>query len=941
MKLKQGMEWLQEYEYEFIFLLTISTVIYYICGKIRDKLLYNNTIKYTHTTFQSTTKFFDFHIKNENLAKNNAIYLTTFNHDGYTAILLHIGLGYLLYFKDPINSFCLLISVGQIYEYKDFRSLIPLFIFATISMATYVYSMTILLRQQKTTNMTKITRMNNKKQSKKIKQKSLKRGDFIELSSEQDIPADILILNHKQCAVQELELTGEDIVINKSGLPFNINTIDDNTKITINHKNNDGFIISDQNHFNYNSKNMIFRGTKIVDGTIFGIVIETGNDCQIYNINNNIQKSKTEIQKKIIDICMMNLYLLLVMASVTSIILYSKTANTSRAYKKLWLHIRQMILLFNTMIPLSLQFFFTISSQILSHRISKSNKVTINRNGIMAFQVNPDYIVSDKTGTITTNELEISNIYVNSVDIMEKKEIDKHMTINFIACSETQIHSKTNELLKNDIIEEKLITHILNKTKQKLTINQIPNNENSGLIKIDDLEYQRIYYKPYDYNLEVKLAVIKGKNELILHIQGTPEAVNKYSSNQLNDILRKIEIQKTPTNIYKRVIAYANKHISNQEYELLKHNPQQILTKMEHSSCYVFNDFIVKNMDLAIEEIRKNGLDFTMLTGDKQSSAVEIGKSIGIISNDYLSIETIDDIDKVNKCKCIVLNGRLLEELICSNKISGLINIIEASKQRIIFRSTPNGKQLFVSFLQKYMRKEVMMIGDGSNDVAAIIQSNIGIGIKKDNNLNVQNISEITINNWTIIPTLLNDFKGKRLLINNIAGWVLMKHMISAIMSGMILLLSKFETIKDPASPLLMICLNSSMFLCTVIFSYVEEITYNVKSEDYHHFYKSMLIKGIVLGIINGLLVLTQIDINNGIYLLICAQVIELLLQNYYLSQKSSIIKITHVCVALVWIIATNILINISMVKFIGVILVVAIIGQQISKQNENKNKND
>lgn len=208
--------------------------------------------------------------------------------------------------------------------------------------------------------------------------------------------------------VQEIELTGENIVISKVGMQINHQSFD-NSKIIINHHQNEGIVAVLNINYSYTAKNIIFRGTKIVDGSALGLIIETGNDFQIYRINNNNQKHQTNIQKLITNICITNLYFLLILASFLGLIIYEKSTQLN-SYEQLWKIIRQMILLFNTMVALSLQFFLNTASVLLSKRIAQKNNVTINRNGFSSFQVNPYYIVSDKTGTLTTNELKIEKI---------------------------------------------------------------------------------------------------------------------------------------------------------------------------------------------------------------------------------------------------------------------------------------------------------------------------------------------------------------------------------------------------------------------------------------------------------------------------------------------------------------------------------------------------
>lgn len=937
---------------ELIYLIVICTSIYALF-RIYFYMVFNKTKVYVSKTYQTVNDLLKFKIKSKELTDDNSVYLTEFKQNGINAYVLHILYGYYAYFKDPINLFCLLVAFGQIYEYKDFRSIVPLSIFGTLDMVKHMYSTSILLRQQNTTNSTKVKKLvmtKGKYKEKIVSQDKLKRGDFIKLTDSDEIPADILLINSK-VAVQELELTGEDIVIHKTGLEL-LDSLN-NYNITINHFNNYGFVgvLEDKqilssdvenNYFgkpgkeskillsnkdqsftnldklanndkiiiNYSSKNMVYRGTKIIDGNVFGIIIETGNDCQIFRIDNNVQKSKTSIQNRIIDICLTNLYFMLLISSFASIIIYSKSISEGYSYQRLWRIVRKMILLFNTMVPLSLQFFFNTASVILSKRIEKKNNVIINRNGVTSFQINPEYIVSDKTGTITTNQMDVVGVYYNDDgkinNLMdETKTIPYKFLLNVIACSEVQPHSITKVLLKNDILEEKLMDYMLKNLNTQLITNGIEYENNNSYIEIQNIgKYKRLFYKPFDYKTEVKIGVINNCNEIVMHIQGTPESIDKYSNGGISKILNKLDTVTTPKNVYKRVIAHASKIINKYELEMLYENPESVLNNMTNTTVYVFYDYVIKDIDKSIGKLLSQGKDFTLLTGDKMSSAIEIGETIQIIkNNNVIAIDKIDDFDKINLSHdlgniCFVINGRMLEQIAGSSNITKLINIVKASNKKIIYRASPNGKQIYVACLQKYLKKEIMMVGDGANDVSAIIQANVGVGIKKGNNMNVQNISEICINDWNIIPDLLKDFSDKQIIINNIARWVLMKHMITASTMLTMLVMSNFENIRDPASPYLMALLNGSMYACMCIYTWYDN---PVHSGKYVSFWK-LILRGIVAGLINSIIVLSQYDINNGIYILIPIQAIQLIVQLYWkFSDISIYAKLFFVIMSLLW----------------------------------------
>ena len=275
---------------------------------------------------------------------------------------------------------------------------------------------------------------------------------------------------NSKVVVEELELTGEDIAVNKIGLDL----ADDfnNYEIVIDHFHNMGMIKNNDIISRYNNKNMVFRGTKIINGVGFGIVIETGNDCQIYRIDNDVKKEKTFIQKKIVFVCILNLYLMLLISSFAGIIVYSKNLQLGYSNARLWGIVIKMILLFNTVVPLSLQFFFDIASRIISKRIEKKCGIKINRNGKMAFQIIPNKIVSDKTGTITTGEMIIEGIYNKSGNLLNNGLLKGKHLLNVLACSEVQVGDK-NQLLKNDPIEELLLTKLLNNLNFKLLANDM------------------------------------------------------------------------------------------------------------------------------------------------------------------------------------------------------------------------------------------------------------------------------------------------------------------------------------------------------------------------------------------------------------------------------------------------------------------------------------
>ena len=91
-------------------------------------------------------------------------------------------------------------------------------------------------------------------------------------------------------------------------------------------------------------------------------------------------------------------------------------------------------------------------------------------------------------------------------------------------------------------------------------------------------------------------------------------------------------------NYYIRIIGHASKYITQEQAnDLINNNDiEKHLNKFECPSIYSFRDYIVPDLKLTITNLNK---PVTMLTGDKLSSAIQVGIVTGIIDK-YKIINT-------------------------------------------------------------------------------------------------------------------------------------------------------------------------------------------------------------------------------------------------------------------------------------------------------------
>jgi magnesium-transporting ATPase (P-type) len=723
------------------------------------------------------------------------------------------------------------IAVFQIAMYNDYRSVIPLSIFTLLTIGQHLMENYDRIKEQLRIN--SLQYQINKNLIKNIVDINI--GDEIELDRHKDIPADIK-LDSGKLVVNEYNLTGEKIDINKF------------------------------------EGDIIYRGTVIVDGHALGKVIEIGNKCKIYNLDYNIKKNRSCLENTLYQICINNIYLLLsISLGFSGYIYYYYSYNK----------ILHLILLFNTLIPLSLQFFLNCSSKIISTRIEKKFNVKINSNGIKSFLFNPKYIVTDKTGTLTINKIELDKIIThNNLDI-------NNVSTNIIASSMIDLHSETKEILKHDILEELLLKYLFDKNI-KLEENNV--KKFGGNFVLNNKLYLRHFYENYIYAYGVKISIIEYDKKYYMHIQGMPESINKYLSDSKFD-----EFHKTITdteniisdNYYLRIIAHASKEISKSELQNFlnkKDNEKNIHLKDFNSwSIYVFKDYIVDGLRNTIKNMNE---DITMLTGDKYSTSLNVGKLTGLIDSEYLHIDdNMSSITKLtdklskNKILPILISGSTLENIIINNK-KMFENLILFTNKRIIYRATPNLKQLYVSTLQSMFKEDVMMIGEVTNDLSAIMSSNVGVGIIGENDM-IQKVSDIVIENWNVIPLLLDEFKFMKIISYNISKWVLFKHILTAFTLCGILISSNFQQIRDPANPILMATFNSIIFIIGMLYTYYYTPK-NIKKFGIKNEYRW----GICLGIMNGIITYNLFDLYIGIYIAMLSILFILIIQILYTTSK-------------------------------------------------------
>ncbi|MBU2100424.1 cation-translocating P-type ATPase [Candidatus Micrarchaeota archaeon] len=556
---------------------------------------------------------------------------------------------------------------------------------------------------------TKVIR-NNK--VKKILTRELVLGDIVLLETGDKIPADAKILEVIGLKADESALTGESQMVEKA--------IED----------------------------IIFAGTSIVHGKCKAVVFATGMQTKLGKIAEMIQveEEKTPLQIKITRLAKTIAMLALVACTLIFFLGIFKGAPVAAM-------LVVALALAVAAVPEGLPLTLTVTLSLGMHNMAKHNAV-IRRMLAVETLGSTTVICTDKTGTLTKNEMTVEKIFVNDmiVDVkgtgynpkgdffVDKKKIspaDKTMQLMF----------RTGALCNNAFLEQK---------KGKWEILGDPTE--AALVVLaakagewkDDLEAKNQRLEEIIFTSERKMmsCVHKTAKEKMVFAKGAPEIIlEKCVFIQKNGKTEKLSKQEKEKILKMneqfaadalRVLGFAYKEIS------LPLTPENIEKELVFLGLAAMIDPPREEVKNAIETCKTAGIKTVMITGDNKHTAKAIAKEIGLLNDDNQRIVT----------------GKELNEM----KDKEFEEIVEHTV--IYARTHPEHKMRIVQTLQK-KGHIVAMTGDGINDAPAVKKADIGIAMGiKGTDVTKESADMILIDDN--FATIVDAVKGGRTIYENI-----------------------------------------------------------------------------------------------------------------------------------------------------------------------------
>lgn len=497
-------------------------------------------------------------------------------------------------------------------------------------------------------------------------------GDIVILEAGDVVPADMRLFEVNTVKIEESALTGESVPVDKD--------------LVI--PTGDEVGIGDRT-------NMAFSSTNVTYGRAVGVVTSTGMNTEVGKIANmlaNTEEGKTPLQENQDALGKWLTIMILVIAVIIFVV------GMLRGNE--WTHmLLTAIAIAVAAIPEGLPAISTIILALGTQKMAQRNALVRKLPAVETLG-GVEIICSDKTGTLTLNQMTVEKmVYDNEIHDASEEISKDNMALRVMNLANDTKISQDNSLL-GDPTETAMVQYGLDKkydVREELVniprVAEVPFDSTRKLMttihQLEDGKY---------------LVATKGAPDMLLERVTKIEKHGEVSAFTEDDRTTLMKLNKEMATQALRVLAMA--------YKVIDTLPETIDTdSIEHD--LIFSGLVGmidperKEAAAAIKVAQSAGIRTIMITGDHRDTAQAIAKRLGILRPDQ---------------EDGVLTGGELNDI----SDEELERTVETYS--VYARVSPEHKVRIVKAWQKN-GKVVSMTGDGVNDAPSLKQADIGVGM--------------------------------------------------------------------------------------------------------------------------------------------------------------------------------------------------------------------
>ncbi|MDP1580632.1 MAG: HAD-IC family P-type ATPase [Candidatus Didemnitutus sp.] len=518
-------------------------------------------------------------------------------------------------------------------------------------------------------------------------------GDVVLLQSGDSVPADLRFFEVRSLQVEEAALTGESVPTQKNAQPLPADTV-----------------LGDR-------KNLGFAGTLVTYGQAEGVVFATGDRTEMGRIATMIHEAvdlSTPLTRKIAEFSRLLLYVILGLAALTFLVGVLRGESAADMFMA-------AVALAVGAIPEGLPAAVTITLAIGVARMAKRNAI-IRKMPAVETLGSTTVICSDKTGTLTENQMTVSRIwagghafevtgggYEPNGEIQrdgQKVEGKEHPALNEtllagLLCNDSQLVRTEGRLkVEGDPTEAALIV-----AAQKAGLESKETSERLPRADVIPFESEHMFMATLHRAAADQVIYKKGSVERLLErCDKVLDAAGQESPLDAGAVNRAVD-EMTAQGL--RVLAFARRRAPA---DLAKLTHDDVAGGLTLLGLQGMIDPPRAEAIRAVADCQSAGIEVKMITGDHKGTAVAIGQQLGLRGG------------KGSEGQPVAITGRELEE-IPDDQLPAT-----AERAAVFARVAPEQKLRLVRALQS-RGHIVAMTGDGVNDAPALKQADIGVAM--------------------------------------------------------------------------------------------------------------------------------------------------------------------------------------------------------------------
>ncbi|MFP3853551.1 MAG: cation-translocating P-type ATPase [Anaerolineales bacterium] len=585
-------------------------------------------------------------------------------------------------------------------------------------------------------------------------------GDILVVDSGDVVTADARLLESSRLQTDESALTGESVPVAKQ-----VDPVDPAVPLA-------------------ERASMIYKGTAITRGSGEAVAVSTGMDTELGGISSLVEQAEEEVTPLETRLDKLGERLVWVTLGITAFLAIGGII----AGREIFLIIETSLALAVAAVPEGLPIVATVALARGMHRMAQRNALLRKLSAVETLG-STTVILSDKTGTLTENEMTLQIISLEEGDVqIERRRSEGEVFV----LNDQPIEPPEHEALRQSLRVAALCNNAeLNAENEEaeavgdpLEIALLRGARLAGYERNELLaewpEYREIAFDP---EKKMMATIHKKNHEYFAAVKGAPEAVfdacrqklTAQGSQPFGDEDRADWSERVNSKAAQgyRVLALAGKEMEDPEAD-----PYENLTLL---GLVGLLDPARGDVQEAIEACRRAGVHVVMVTGDQAETAKKIADQVAL---------TQDGSPQVRR-------GQELSE-----EPEAAEDWTEAD---IFARVSPKQKLSLVNAYQQ-AGDIVAMTGDGVNDAPALKKADIGIAMGRRGTQVAKEAAAMVLQD-DAFSTIVVAIEHGRAIFNNIRKFVI--YLLSCNMSEILVVtLASFANLPLPIRPLQILFLN-------------------------------------------------------------------------------------------------------------------------------------